>query len=147
MVVTAKGIGAIRVGMTMAQVSAALGTTVTGSANRESTSCDQVNVPIGTNKVLLMFVDGRVARVDIVDAGISTQEGVHVGDAEARINTLYAGHVQTTPHKYTDGHYMTVTPAVPEDSSFRLVFETNGKAVTRYRGGKLPEVEWVEGCS
>jgi hypothetical protein len=28
-----------------------------------------------------------------------------------------------------------------------LVFETDGNRVTMFRGGRLPEVKWVEGCS
>jgi hypothetical protein len=28
-----------------------------------------------------------------------------------------------------------------------IVFETNGKTVTNFRAGRLPEVKWVEGCS
>jgi hypothetical protein len=28
-----------------------------------------------------------------------------------------------------------------------IVFETDGKRVTMFRAGRLPEVEWVEGCS
>jgi hypothetical protein len=27
-----------------------------------------------------------------------------------------------------------------------LVFETDGKHVTMFRAGRLPEVKWVEGC-
>ena len=37
-----------------------------------------------------------------------------------------------------------VTPA---DTTRRLVFETDGARVLRYRAGRRPEVEWVEGCS
>jgi hypothetical protein len=27
-----------------------------------------------------------------------------------------------------------------------IVFETDGKRVTMFRAGRMPEVEWVEGC-
>ena len=41
-------------------------------------------------------------------------------------------------------HYLKPSdPALP----YRLVFETDGERVTRYRAGRLPEVEWVEGCA
>jgi len=29
----------------------------------------------------------------------------------------------------------------------RLIFETDGTVVTTYRGGAVPQVEYVEGCS
>ena len=52
-----------------------------------------------------------------------------------------------TPHKYEQGwRYLTVTPAAPTDGAFRLVFETDGQKVVRYRAGRMPEVEWVENC-
>ena len=94
-----------------------------------------------------MVVDGEVARVEVSGSGVvATTAGARVGDTEARINQLYPDRVQTTPHKYTDGHYLTVRGS-GADSIHRLVFETDGRRVTRYRGGRMPEVEWVEGCS
>jgi hypothetical protein len=57
------------------------------------------------------------------------------------VRELHTGVVES-PHKYTDGHYLTLAP----DGAHRLVFETDGGHVTRYRGGRMPEVEWVEGC-
>lgn len=89
---------------------------------------------------------GQVARVEVTDSVVATTAGARVGDTETRINQLYPGRVQTSPHKYTDGHYLTVRGS-GADSVQRLVFETDGQRVTRYRGGRVPEVEWVEGCS
>jgi hypothetical protein len=34
----------------------------------------------------------------------------------------------------------------PQDSTRRIVFETETGRVTRFRTGRLPEVEWVERC-
>jgi hypothetical protein len=94
-----------------------------------------------------MAVGGQIARVEVTDSTVATAAGARVGDSEARINQLYAGRVQTGPHKYTNGHYLTVRRGTGADSAYRLVFETDGRRVTRYRGGRMPEVEWVEGCS
>jgi hypothetical protein len=52
--------------------------------------------------------------------------------------------VRVLPHKYTAGHYLVV-PAT--DTTFQLVFETEGDTITAMRGGQLPQVQWVEGCS
>jgi hypothetical protein len=97
-----------------------------------------------------MLDEGLVARVDVARASpVATTKGARIGDTEARIKELYKGRVAVTPHEYTDGHYLTVTPppGTGEDRNYRLVFETDGKLVTRYRGGKLPQVGWVESCS
>jgi hypothetical protein len=52
-----------------------------------------------------------------------------------------------TPHKYVSGaHYLTLVPTTPADTLRRIVFETDGRRVTRYRTGLLPYVANVEGC-
>jgi hypothetical protein len=130
--------------MSVADARAALGGDLPEPANRE---CDHVRPPLGPNGVLIMMVGGRVARVEVSDTTVPTAAGARVGDTEARINALYPGRVQTGPHKYVDGHYLVVRRGAGADSVYRLVFETNGQRVTRYRAGRLPEVEWVEGCS
>jgi hypothetical protein len=137
--VTARGIGALRVGMTMAETAAALGAPVAASAT--PAECAYVTPPGAPDGVKLMTLGGRVARVDVTSAGVRTEEGAQVGDSEMRVRELYPRAV-ASPHKYTDGRYLTVIG----DASHRLVFETDGERVTRYRSGRLPEVEWVEGC-
>jgi hypothetical protein len=95
-----------------------------------------------------MVIDGRIARLDVRHpATVRTAEGAGIGDSEARIHPLYPGRVEVQPHKYTDGHYLIVTPSAPAESTFRMIFETDGTRVTTYRTGRLPEVGWVEGCS
>ena len=101
------------------------------------------------DSVRVMLDEGLVARVDVSRGTIATSRDARIGDTEARIKELYKGRVAVTPHEYTDGHYLTVTPEAGsgEDRNYRLVFETDGNRVTKYRGGKLPQVGWVEGCS
>ena len=141
--VSETGWGPIRAGMTVAEARTALGGELAEPANRD---CDHVSPASSPAGVQLMIVGGRVARVDVSDWTIATAADARVGHSEARVNQLYARRVRTTRHKYTDGHYLTVSGA-GADSVYRLVFETDGKRVTRYRGGRIPEVEWVEGCS
>jgi hypothetical protein len=89
-----------------------------------------------------MVVDGRIARVDVENQSIATGAGARIGDSEARIKRLYP-QVEVTPHKYVRGHYLTAMPA----GEYRIIFETDGVRVTRYRAGRMPEVKWIEGCS
>jgi hypothetical protein len=92
-----------------------------------------------------MIVEGGVARVAVDRAGVATASGARVGDTEERVASLYPGRVRVTPHKYEEGgHYLTVNAA--DDSSFAIVFETSKGRVTRYRAGRRPAVEYVEGC-
>ncbi len=59
----------------------------------------------------------------------------------------HRGQVRVEPHPYTgpEGHYLIVTS--PNDSMYRLIFETDGKHVVSYRAGLRPVVDWIEGCS
>jgi hypothetical protein len=142
----ASGFGTARVGMTVAEAEHALGAPLV-RLGPQTEPCDYVAIDRWPG-VALMIVDGRIARLDVREqATVRTPEGAGIGDTEARIYTLYPGRVEVQPHKYTDGHYLIVTPGAPAERAYRMIFETDGKRVTSYRTGRLPEVEWVEGCS
>lgn len=142
----ARGFGPVRAGMTVAEAERALGTPLV-LLGPKMEPCHYV-VSEGRPGIAFMIIDGRVARIDVRQGStIRTTEGAGIGDNEERIRALYAGRVEVEPHKYVDGHYLIVRPAAPQDSLYRMVFETDGKRVTRYRTGRLPEVRWIEGCS
>lgn len=132
--------------MTVEQARAALGgdLTVTGGGDPTCGYASSKRVPEGVN---FMVTDGKIARVQVLRGVAATSKGVHIGDPEQRVREAYAGHVTVTPHKYTTGHYLTVTPANAAESNDRIVFETDGSRVIVYRSGMLPQVEWVEDCS
>jgi hypothetical protein len=92
-----------------------------------------------------MIAGGLIARVDVDTLPVATSAGARVGDSEARVDSLYPGRVAVRPHKYEDGHYLVVTPD-RADTTLAIVFETSGGRVTRYRAGRRPMVEYVEGC-
>ena len=143
--VTAKGIGPISAGMTVAEASAAAGNSLVAPAAPEE--CDWARLKDGSDGLLFMIQNGKISRVDVTRAStIATAEGARIGDTEDRIKSLYPG-VAVQPHAYTDGHYLVVTPAAAAEKDFRLVFETDGSKVLRYRSGMTPAVEYVEGCS
>ncbi len=136
--VTARGIGRVRVGMTTAE---ALGVEVSGGPQAKET-CEYVQAGRLPAGVGVMANGGRVARIDVDSGRVATAEGARIGDTDAHIRELYEGRVKEQPNKYTPGHSLVVTP----DAGHRIIFETNGKVVTRFRAGRLPEVEWVERC-
>ncbi len=144
--VRADGIGTVRIGATVDELVSALGTRP-ARADSLDPRCDYLRVPDVLPGVWFMVIEGRLARIDVDSAGPATTEGVRVRDSAEKVLRLYAPRVVETPHKYTDGKYLTVTPAAPGDSIYRMIFETDGRAITRYRVGRLPEVGWVESCS
>jgi hypothetical protein len=146
-IVTEHGIGPLRAGMTFAAGDSAVGGALLVPVGVDTTGCDYLVWDGGPPGVHVMFDAHHIARVDIDTASIATAAGARIGDDEARIKRLYPGQVTVTPHKYVDGHYLTVTPSAPADKQYRIVFETVGGRVARYRAGIMPSVEYVEGCS
>jgi hypothetical protein len=145
--VSIRAYGPIEWGMTLAEAEKAAGRSFEKSDSLES-GCRQIRLAGDSGKgPLFMVVDGRIARVDVTDPGIQTNHKVAVGDDETRVQSMYSERVTVSPHKYTAGHYLTVGPRTAADSGYELVFETDSQRVTRYRAGRLPEVEYVEGCS
>lgn len=145
-VVDAEGIGPVRTGTTLPQLSALLGEEVR-AAYADVEVCDYVRPRALPPGVSLMVLSDTVARIDVDATGVKTVEGAAVGDSEQRVLELYKGRIHVEPHKYTgpEGHYLVVTP--PGDTLHRIIFETDGKVVTRYRAGPRPAVEYVEGCA
>lgn len=92
-------------------------------------------------------VDGEViTRVETRDPRYATVSGVHVGDTAARALQVYGKRLRSAPHPYFDrGRVLTV---YSPDRRFALVMEANdqGRIIT-LRGGRLPDVAWLEGCS
>lgn len=141
------GLGPVRIGMTLDEASAAAGTPIEATGARND-SCFYARPTIGPEGVSFMLVSGRIARVDVTAGQITTLSGAAIGDTEAEVQALYSGQLQVSPHKYlAAGRYLTLVPSSAADSDFRLIFETDGSAVTRFRAGTQPEVSFVEGCS
>jgi hypothetical protein len=141
------GLGPIQVGMTLAE---AVNMGVLNENPNMKKECDFVFPAVGAgvpDNVGVMIVRGKVARIDVDTGSVTTEDGAKIGDTEEKIKSIYDGDVQVEPHKYvTGGHYMIVM-GDSASAGKAIVFETNGKTVTNFRAGRLPEVKWVEGCS
>jgi hypothetical protein len=141
------GLGPIQVGMTLAD---AVNMGILNENPNMKKECDFVFPAVGAgvpDNVGVMIVRGKVARIDVDTGSVTTEDGAKIGDTEEKIRSIYNGDVQVEPHKYvTGGHYMIVM-GDSASAGKAIVFETNGKVVTNFRAGRLPEVKWVEGCS
>lgn len=144
---TVSGGGPLRVGMTFAEAATALHVALPDTSKIDR-ACAYVKLDSLPDGILLMWVEGRLARLDVTKPSITTELGARVGDSETQIRKVYEGSFNEKPHKYvSDGKYIVVAAPMAGDGSLRLVFETDGTKVTRYRVGREPEVEWIEGCS
>jgi hypothetical protein len=147
MAVSEDGIGPIQIGMNLSD---AVNMGLLNDNPTRNPKCDWVYPAVGAgipDGVNVMVVDGKIARIDVDTGVVTTEDGVRIGDSEDKVKSVYGDDVQVAPHKYIEGgHYMTV-PGDSASAGKALVFETDGKHVTAFRGGRLPEVKWVEGCS
>jgi hypothetical protein len=87
-----------------------------------------------------------ITRIETRDTRYATVSGVHVGDTVAQAQKAYGKRLNSAPHPYfAQGKVLTV---YSPDRKFALVMEANdqGRIIT-LRGGRLPEVGWLEGCS
>jgi len=116
------GIGAVRVGMTLGQVNAALGEKFSVPTEEDEKTCFYVE-PQRHPDTGIMMLEGRVARVEVFAPeeglhGTMTAAGIRIGDSEARVK-------------------------------YGLRFETDEsdeRKVTSYYAGTFRAIEFVEGC-
>jgi hypothetical protein len=142
-----EGLGQIQIGMNLTD---AVNMGLLNENPTMNTQCDFVFPAVGAgipDGVSVMVVKGKIARIDVDTGSVTTEDGAKIGDTEDHIKSIYGDEVKVEPHKYIEGgHYMTVA-GDSASAGKALVFETDGKRVTMFRGGRLPEVKWVEGCS
>jgi hypothetical protein len=143
------GLGPVLVGMTRSQAEQAAGRKFALDLITNEGSTCTYGKPSGLDGVGFMLIDGKVARTDVwKNTQITTLRGAKIGDSEARIKSLYGSQITVKPHPYVGtGHYLVFTPKDQADREFRVIFETDGQKVTRFRSGQLPEVEYIEGCA
>ena len=140
-----EGLGQIQVGMTLDE---AVNMGLLNERPDLKKECDFVYPAVGAgvpDGVSVMVIRGKIARIDVDTGAVTTEDGARIGDPEDRVKSIYGDEVKIEPLKYTEGHSMTVL-GDSASAGKAIVFETDGKHVTRFRAGRLPEVEWVEGC-
>lgn len=139
-----RSFGPVNVGATAAEAAKAIGSPLIGDVS--TVDCGYARPQYGPGGVSFMMIDGRIARIEIDSCQLKTRSGAGIRDTESRVKSLYPG-IKVDPHFYDDnGHYLTLVPKDAIDGNYRLLFETDGKRVTKFRAGRIPEVDLVEGC-
>jgi hypothetical protein len=151
-------IGPIKVGMTLAQATAAAGKPVKYDPSYPFDFCGHAKVEGGPEGLVFMVRRAKetdpwhIARIDVDGKSrIATASGIRIGATEAEVKQAYSGPgkegtLKVEPHEYTEaGHYITYDVDGPEGNL--LLFETDGTKVTRFRSGQQEPVGYVEGCA
>jgi hypothetical protein len=140
-----KGLGPLRIGTPLSEVTSRLEFVRDKDFSTQTCSVlHPTGVPAG---LIIMITNGQVSRVDINSPEYTSLRGARVGMTEEELMGLYPGELTVSYGKYNpDGRYLTFVPKDAADRNFRMVFVTDGKRVLSFATGRLPEVEYVEGC-
>lgn len=94
-----------------------------------------------------MIEGDKFVRYDVGTDTETAPGGGKVGMSVDQLDKLYAGSLQSTPHKYVQGgQYLSIDASGVAPS--KLVFETDAAGkVSAWRVGLSPQVDYVEGCS
>ena len=152
------GIGPVRIGMTLAEASAALNRPVSAGPRDLNELCTYAKVdglPAG-----LAFMLGRdnasdpwtIVRTDVEDnSTIATLSGIRIGATEDQVKHTYSGpghtgRLEVEPHEYIKGgHYISYDADGPAGNV--MLFETDDQKVVAIRSGQQKAVGYVEGCA
>lgn len=158
---TAGGYGPLRIGMTKAEVIAAVGDKFNPSlvGGAEPDVCDQWRPAQSPEGVTVMLENGILTRISVASpATLKTDRGFGVGDTAAAIKAAYGPLAVAEPHKYSPAPaedifvWSTGGPTTageyvqdPAARGIRYEIDGEGKVSIIHIGG--PAIQLVEGCA
>lgn len=159
-IITSEGWNTLRVGMTRAEVTAAVGATATPGAvgGPDPQACDLFHPANAPEGMLVMIQQGVLTSITLRNnTSLKTERGFGIGDFASAIKATYGASAQSMPHRYVEGgEYITVwttgappnaTTYVQNPSARGIRYETDaqGRVTGVHAGGD--SIQNVEGCS
>lgn len=150
---TAQGYGPLRIGMTLAEVEAALGPDADPEAvgGPDPASCDQFRPSRAPEGLLVMVENGVLTSVRVSrNTAVETDRALNVGDPASEVKRVYGGAAVAEPHKYQEApaEYVTVWSTADHQSAaargLRYEIGQDGRVQSIAGGG--PSIQYVEGC-
>lgn len=136
--VALRGVGPVTFGMTIANVEkvAASRLLLDGPA-ATATGCQVMHLERGPAGLTFSIAKGVVERLDVREgSALRTRSGIGVNSTVDQLQKAYGAQAQ----KHPDGTTWVYVPKDAVDADYRVVFETDGTKVLRYRAGKVPLV-------
>lgn len=156
--VTALGWGPLRIGMTRAEVEAALGADANPGAvgGPDPASCDMFRPARAPEGLMVMFEDGVLTSLWLSrGATLKTDRGLGLGDEASAIKAAYGAAATASPHKYSEppAEYITAWASGggagyvqnPAARGISYHIGNEGRAEQVAAGG--PSIQYVEGCA
>lgn len=157
-VLTAEGLGPARIGMSLADLTAAWGADANPGAvgGADPQACDQFHPARAPQGVSVMVQNGVLTRITLMrDAAIKTDRGIGLGDQAAAVKQAYGDTLIAQPHKYEaapaedlfawakGGSSQYVTDATARGMRYEV--GSDGKIKMIHAGD--PSIQLVEGCA
>lgn len=151
---TAQGFGPLRIGMTRAEVEAALGPDSDPDAvgGPDPESCDMFRPARAPEGLLVMIEQGVLTSVWLSrNTAVETDRALNIGDPASEVKRVYGAAAEVIPHKYAPppAEYVTVWSGADHASAAArgLTYEigTDGRVESIAGGG--PSIQYVEGCA
>lgn len=138
------GIGPLTIGMSFEAANRALKDVLEHSpeGRRPPSSCEMI--PVGSHPgVALMFINDKLSRVDVFEAGTRNEEGIAVGDSVDKVMATYPN-AKVEPNAYDDREkYLTVQAT---SGPLAIRFETENGTIGQFYAGEFKSVQFVEHC-
>lgn len=150
---TASGFGPLRIGMSRAEVEAALGPDANPGAvgGPDPETCDQFRPSRAPEGLMVMVQQGVLSSIWLTRSStVQTDGGLKIGDSAADVRRVLGDAVQARPHGYQSApaEYLTVwmTPDRERPSGRGVTYEigSDGRVSSIAAGG--PSILAVEGC-
>lgn len=151
---TAQGYGPLRIGMTVAEIEAALGADADPDAvgGPEPERCDMFRPARAPEGLLVMVIDGVLGSVWVSrNAAVETDRALNVGDTAAEVKRVYGAAAEVMPHKYAEApsEYITVWSTTDHQSTAArgIKYEIGPDGRVQSIAGGGPSIQYVEGCA
>jgi hypothetical protein len=148
----AKGLGAIAIGMTVADASKVSDTHFEqiGLPPAPATFCTYFRGQLAGQEIQMRVVSDRIDRIEVSGPGFSTLSGVKVGDSIERVKRIYGKALAVEPDHYSGEHgvlLMVLGPYGKKETGYGVAFTASpDKGVTEIWVGLYSGIRQSEGC-
>lgn len=156
--VTAQGWGPLRIGMTRAEIEAALGPDANPDAvgGPDPESCDMFRPERAPQGLMVMVENGVLTSLWLSrDATLKTDRGFGVGDEADAIKAAYGTAATASPHKYSEApaEYITAWSTgggadyVQDPAARGISYHIGNDGRVQHVAAGGPSIQYVEGCA
>lgn len=153
-VLTTKGLAPVSIGMTVAQMEAAMGTKLSVEYADDESCGLAYRADQRDGDVSYMIEEGILTRIEVQSVGgrqdgfgrVATAAGIRIGDPAKKVRRAYGAALTTESDPYDES---------PKDRDYRIggphkgagfIFQIRDGKVQEFRAGRYPSVAYIEGC-